>query len=177
MSIDRITDKDDGLKRELLAGGEHIPYQLILMNAIEDVRKGIVYHEDGGVTALLALLSVLPDKVYSQLNGLEDEISEYLKLKITLQRVIHKEKRYLPPQTEFKDKWVDGVFFGRESVKADKGKVTFVPVSNIKLHKEFWTEKGAQRDFVYRTLRRIIDILDSEGILWRSRVELVGGEV
>jgi hypothetical protein len=164
----------DGFRQELLTS-EHIPYQLILMNAVEDVRRGISSHNDGGLGALLSLYSVLPVKIRSQLNGLDEEILKYLKLRITIQRVSHREKRYIRGGYKL-DEPEGGVLGSARYVPDGTGRTTWVTVANMKVNKDYQTTREHQRDFAYNTLIRIIDILENEGILWKSRLEMIGGE-
>ena len=175
MEINRRNNGDrDGLRQELTTDG-HIPYQLILMNAVEDVRRGIATHDDGGLGALLSLYSVLPRKIRTQLNGLDNDILKYLQLRITIQRVAHKEKRFIHGGYKVVEDERGGLG-STQYVPDGTGRSVFVTKASFKLNKEYRTTRGAQRDFVYPTLIRIIDLLEDEGVLWKSRLEMIGGE-
>ena len=164
----------DGLRQELTTDG-HIPYQLILMNAVEDVRRGIATHDDGGLGALLSLYSVLPRKIRTQLNGLDNDILKYLTLKITIHRVTRKEKHFIHGGYKL-DEPEGGGLGSAQLVPDGQGRSVFVTKASFKLNKEYQTTRGAQRDFTYTTLIRIIDLLEDSGVLWKSRVEMIGGE-
>lgn len=172
---DMATEGDE-FKRELMTT-EHIPYALIIFNAIEEVRKGIVHHEDAGVGALLGLHTVLPAKIRKQLPGLVDEILKYSRLRITYRKVLRKKRQYRPPIYGTEEHQDPSGLWHDERVQNTKGGSVLVTVASHKLDKEYQTTRSAQREFVYTTLMRIIDILDAEGILWRSRMELIGGEL
>lgn len=172
-------DNFEGFHTEVVTSGR-IPYEILLLHAVDAVRQGIVSSEDGGLASLLGLYAVLPEKIRKQLNGFEEQIEKHLTLRIVMKRTVHKVKAFNPPSTHLENKLVDGGYLGgmaqAEEVTDSKGHVTFVPVSNYKLDKEFVTTKGAQRYFTFRTLRKIIDLLDTAGILWRSRTELTGSD-
>jgi hypothetical protein len=174
-------DNFDDFHTEVVTSGR-VPYELVLMRRIDALGQGIISSDDGGVSAGLALVNTLPSQIYEQLKaeGYVKDIEKYLSLRITIRREVHKQKRHIPPSTHLEPKMLDGAIIGgmgTETVVADgKGKTAFVPVSNYKLHQEFWSTKGAQREFASRLLRRIIDLLDAAGILWRTRIEKIGSD-
>lgn len=172
----RVIDGPDGLKRELITD-EHIPYQLVLMNGIEDVRKGIAFNDDGGLGALLSLYSVLPSKIRSQFDGLPEEIFYKLRVKVFSKPVYHMRKFTSSPSKIPWTEWSpeQGKFVTTEP--GDPKTVQLRVHAGTKTVEYLATSRTERREFAMTKLMAIIDVLEAEGILWKSRLELVGGEL
>jgi len=167
-------DNDGGeLGHEVIAQ-EHIPYQIVLLNAIEDVRKGIAHNEDGGLSTLLSLWAVLPAHIRREFADLPGEVAfqgrvefyfrnRYKKRAIRQGAVSH---RVFDPYTAQFNEVVDH--------PAQTVKVRVVASRRVEV--EDLRPVIFKRQFVLEKLTEIIDKLDSQGLLWKSRLELVGNE-
>jgi len=125
---------------------EHIPFFLTLMRAIESVRVSIEQDWDGGVMSLVSLTAVLPPKLRTTF---ENDI-EY-----------------------FEDMALSNDFNSHITV-AERGNRY-----DIRLQRVNWAVVNTTRRRyaieVGRCLAGIIAELDKQGMLWKSRSELVGG--
>jgi hypothetical protein len=169
---ENLVERDDSFKQELMTS-EHVPYSLILMAGLEDVRKGLAFGEDGGLGALRALYVVLPSKIRKQLGELDADVAKFLERKITVRAYYQKKAIRLSPSTRLESNVHTGDL---EEVQEDEGRMVHVRVPRYKRREDYVLPIEARRRFVAQTLMNIIDILDESGVLWKTRLELVGGD-
>ena len=169
-------DNGHGIREELIRqGSEHVPYmQVVLCQGIEDVRRAIVNSEDGGLSALDGLYCILPSEVRVMFSDLPHEI--LYEGRVRSYYTIHRKRH-------------GKITVGGNDVKLEyspsSGKIeeirskprTYDGYKQVKtLHVEYVTPKQSKRQFVMEWFTKILDVLESKGLLQQTKVELVGNE-
>jgi len=164
---------DGDYREHLVTGKERVEFQIILLNGLDSVRRGITDSKDGGCSALLALWSILPSKIRNQFPDLPAEINFQNRVQYVVKfdyrkRTFHNEARThraFDAKTGQYETIVDREAYDHRKLVPTGRKVVCVDLKPI----------NYQRSFVMTRLVAICDALDKAGILWKSRWELTGG--
>jgi hypothetical protein len=173
-----LTDRHnrDGIREEVVRqGAEHVPFMaVILCQAIEDCRRAIVNAEDGGLSALDGLWTVLPTDIRAIFKDLPGEIVYQGRVRYyATSHLTRKKMTFGGGQAvlEYDPKT------GKIEERRTEPKTYNVPHKRITTwHVENVTPKQVRRQFVMEWFTKIMDVLESKGLLQQTRIELLGNE-
>ena len=163
----------DDFREHLVTGKERVEFQIILLNGLDSVRRGITDSKDGGCSALLALWSVLPSKIRNQFPDLPAEVNfqnrvqyrfETKYKRMTFHNKAQTHRWFNPATCQYEDK-VDREAYSHTKLVPKSREIVCFDLKPIQY----------QRSFVMERLVQICDALDKAGILWKGRWELTGG--
>jgi len=168
----RLVESDSSFSQELITQ-EHVPYHVNLMNAVDGARRAISFSDDGGVGGVLALYSILEDRLRKRFPGLEEKLHEALRTRVVNVRTGTR-KEYLDPSDPMaftRTQWDTETQSYKEKQRFFHSYKPIMAVREVYVY-----ALSDRRKFASQTLQRIIDVLNAEGLLWDTKSEIVGGE-
>jgi hypothetical protein len=164
------------LRREVIRqSGEHVPFmQVVLLNAIEDTRRAMANADDAGLSALNSLYCVLPKDIRAMFPDLPGEIIHQGRVRYYATSHLTRKKmtfggddvtlEYNPKSGKIEEKRSEP-----RTYNVPHRRTTTIHVENV-------TSRQVKRQFVMEWFTKILDVLEAEGLLEQSRVELIGGD-